>query len=360
MDDKNTRTNAMQDRNPVPGSGSDRKNRRPASVMVAGTLIASLAVGVGVQLLRAQPDSTTKAVPDSRVSTDSELSRPAAKVNGEVITGEQLARECIHQFGGEVLDGLISRKIIQQECAEHGVQVTDAEVHAEVLRLSKHAGLPADQWYKFIESERGLNALQYRRDVVWPLLALKRIAGREVEITREMLKEAYIDNYGPRVIARMIMFDKLRRAQEVVAEIKKHPENFEDFAREHSVEPNSRSLGGKIPPIRMYSGAHEEICRTAFRMKEIGEISGLLQVGRSEYVILQYEGRTEPVEHDRNDVHAILHSELVEREVQTLVAETFDTLRKDAKVFNYLTGATTNPIKQTAAVSSDRVLSAAD
>lgn len=354
MDDKNQPAEASGDTNSVARFKAQQKQRHPASTIIAGSLIAVLAIGVGFQMLRANSQPKTKpAGQPATATTSNEFALPASRVNGEIITREELARECMEQFGAEVLDSLISRKIIQQACAEQNVQVTDAEVTAEVTRISKHAGLPRDQWYKFIQSERGLTALQYHRDVVWPLLALKKVAGREVEITREMLKEAYIDNYGPRVKARMILFDNFGRAKKFASELHEDPSKFEEYAREYSTEPNSKVLGGRIPPIRRYSGAHEEIRNAAFRMKTEGEVSPLLQVAPSQYAILQYEGRTEPVEHDPKDVQAILHAELVEREVQLLVAETFSDLKKKARVDNYLTGETTSPIRQTAAATND-------
>ena len=119
-------------------------------MVLAGILIAGLAVGVGVQMLRARPEGQEDRKRGS-VSNIGEMSSPAVRVNGEVITRQQLALECMEQFGRQVLESLINRKIIQQSCAERGVHVTDAEVEAEVTRLSKHAGLPRDLWYKFIQ-----------------------------------------------------------------------------------------------------------------------------------------------------------------------------------------------------------------
>ncbi len=356
MDDKHTPAEVSADTDSVAKLKSQRKQRHPVSMMIAGTLIAVLAVGVGVQMLRANSQPRTSNSDKQAASpANGDFGLPASRVNGEVITREQLARECMDQFGLQVLEALINRRIIQQACAERGIQVTDAEVNEEVTRISKNAGLPKDQWYKFIQSERGLTALQYHRDVVWPLLALKRIAGRDVEVTREMLKEAYIDNYGPRVKARMIVFDNFGRARKLAEELHQNPEQFEDYAREHSVEPNSKVLGGKVPPIRRFSGAHEEIRKAAFRLKTEGEVSPLLQIGPQQYAILQYEGRTEPVEHDPKDVQTILHEELKERQVQMLVAETFEELKKQARVDNYVTGETTSPIRQTAASSDDDI-----
>jgi foldase protein PrsA len=73
-------------------------------------------------------------------------------------------------------------------------------------------------------------------------------------------------------------------------------------------------------------------------MTQPGEISGVLQVGPSQYAILKFEGQTEPVDHNMADVEAELHADLTEREVQRMVGETFEKLQGDARVDNFLTG----------------------
>jgi foldase protein PrsA len=218
------------------------------------------------------------------------------------------------------------------------ISVSEAEVDQEILEISKKFGLALDQWYKMLEAERESQPQQYRRDIIWPMLALRKLAGREVEITDEMIQLAYEDNYGVRVKARMIVLDNIRRATEIWEKARKSPEEFENLARDYSLEPNSRALGGVIPPIRKNSGAHENLRKAAFAMSEPGEISGVLQVGPSQYAILKFEGFTEPVDHDMADVQAQLQADLTEREVQKMVGETFEKLQSAARVDNSLTG----------------------
>jgi foldase protein PrsA len=341
----------MQDASQPQNTGSaSKRGKNKSAIIVAGTVILVLAGAVGMQLMRAQPGKAAAApdtdVPDAAALNS--LNQPLSRVNGQSITYAELAKECIERHGREVLENVINRTIIQQACADAGVTVSEAEVNQEIVKISKKFGLPVDQWYKMLQAERGLTPLQYHRDVIWPMLALKKLAGKEVEITREMMREAYVDNYGPRVQARMIVLDNLRRAQEVWDKVHSSPEEFENFARDYSVETNSKALGGRVPPIRRYSGAHEEIRKAAFKLKEVGEVSGILQVD-NQYVILQFDGRTEPVEHDPKDVEAQLHQELIEREVQKLVAETFQGLKDNARVDNFLTGESTGPIEQVSA-----------
>ncbi|MCA9047531.1 MAG: peptidylprolyl isomerase [Planctomycetaceae bacterium] len=337
----------MQDASPVTkkSSGNNR-----ITILASGTLIAVLAGVLGMQVWRAEQSKAAEQADSQDVgrATLSSAEKPVGRVNGQPITYEELAKECVDRYGRDVLENVINRTLIQQACADSGVTVTDAEVNQEIVHISKKFGLPVDQWERMLLAERGLTPLQYRRDVIWPMLALRKLAGKEVNITREKMQEAYVDNYGPRVKARMLVLDNLRRAQEIWEKVKETPEEFENFARDYSVEPNSRALGGTVPPIRRYSGAHEEIRKAAFRMKTEGEISGIIQVDH-QYVILKYEGHTEPVEHDPKDVEAQLYEELKEREVQVMVAQTFEKLKDGARIDNNLTGESTAPIEQASA-----------
>lgn len=344
----------MQDAIPPLNPTSPSRTRR-GSILFGGTLLVIIAAGLGMQVWRAQNTRAAeqKAGPAVGQARMDAMNQAVGRVNGESITYEALAKECVERHGKEVLDNLINRMVIQQACAERGITVSEAEVQQEVITLSKKFGLAVDQYYQLLEAERNLTPVQYRRDVVWPMLAMKKLAGRNVQVTREMLRDAYDDNYGERAKVRMIVCDNLRRAQEAWEKARANPDDFERLARELSVEPNSRALGGTVPPVRKNTGAHPEIRKTAFTLTTPGEISGIIQVDASQYVILRYEGRTEPVEHDPKDVEAQLHSQIEEREVARLLGETFEKIQTNARIDNHLTGESKGPIKQAAATVTE-------
>lgn len=326
-----------------------RKSGSKAMTFISGTLIAVLAGAIGMQLARvkdgyAAEETQRPGGPRAAALSD----EPVGKVNGDSITYDELAKECIERHGREVLDNLINRKLIQQACASSGVTVSTDEVNSEIVRISTKFGLATDQWEKMLLAERGLTPMQYRRDVIWPMLALRKLAGKEAKITRQMLFEAYEDTYGPRAQVKMIVLDNLRRAEDIQKKVSKSPDEFEDFAREYSVESNSRALGGTVPPLRKHSGAHEELRKTAFKMKTQGQISGIIQTDVNQYVILKFEGLTDPVAHDIKEVQKTLVDELRDRESQKLVSDTFEQLRESARIDNYLTGDTHRPVKQAA------------
>ena len=337
-------------------SKTGRGNR--FTTLVSGTLIAVLAGAIGMQVARVKDGKAGEQVGQAGIGTArvDGTGKPVGRVNGQPISYDELAQECVERHGKEVLDNVINRTLIQQACAEGGVSVSAAEVNQEIARISKKFGLPQDQWEKMLQAERGLSPIQYRRDVIWPMLALKKLAGQDVQITQKKLEQAWEDTYGPRVKARMMVLDNIRRAQEVWEKVHKNPEQFEDLARDYSIEPNSRALGGTVPPIRRYSGAHAKIRDAAFKLKEVNEVSGLVQVDVNQYVILKYEGRTEPIEHDPKDVQASLTAQLREQEEQRLVGDAFENLKNRARIDNLLTGETHHPVTQTSGAADGSAL----
>ncbi|MFK7778286.1 MAG: peptidylprolyl isomerase [Gimesia sp.] len=279
-------------------------------------------------------------------------SQPVAKVGNIVVSEDELARECLALYGPEVLENVVNRAIIQQACQKAGVAVEEAEVHAEVEKIAKRFSLDTKTWYEMLLAERKMNPHQYRRNVIWPMLALRKLAGQQTALTQIEVKEAFARDYGPRVKARMIMLDNLNRAQKVWDNVKKKPADFERIARDLSIEPNSRALGGAIQPIPQYSD-NESLWKAAFKLKE-NEISGIIQIGLSRYAILLCEGRTEPIVSSIDEVKNQLLEQLQEEQAQEAVARVFARLKEETRVDNYITGTTTGGISQTSGTNFTR------
>lgn len=318
------------------------------SLVIGGTAAVLVSAGVAIQLTRpvsafpqdgaAQAGKASTADPNAQGRKTKTVARVANQSASAFITYDELAAEAIQRHGEEILENLINRKIIQQACDAQGIEVSEAEVEAEIIKNAKKFGLDVVEWQKMLQAERNVTPAQYRRDIIWPMLALKKLAGEDVKITQDDLKKAFARNYGPRVKARAIVLDNQRRAAEVWKKANDNPEEFERLAREHSVDPSSRSLGGTIPPIPRFSGS-PELEKAAFKLKE-GEVSAVIQVGpaTNQYIILKCEGQTEPAVSKMSEVEDILKQELHEEKVQISVANVFKKIKEDARIDNYLTG----------------------
>jgi foldase protein PrsA len=320
---------------------ADKTGRRNKTVvyLLGGAACALLVGGLALQFSRPTPAFPGETAAPARAAVSGEAPkekrRALAKVGKDYLFYDQVADEAVARHGQEILENMINRTIIQQACAQQGIEVTEAEVDAEILSISKKFGLAVDQWLKMLQAERGVTIDQYRKDIIWPMLALRKLAGVNVQLTKDDMQKAFQRNYGPRVKARAIVLDNPRRATEVWEKARQTPEEFGRLARTHSVDPNSRPLDGAIPPIRMFGGA-PELEKAAFKLKP-GEISGVIQVGVNQYVILQCDGFTEQVVTDMAEVESILKQELHEEKTNEAVAQTFQKLKDASRVDNYLT-----------------------
>jgi foldase protein PrsA len=197
-----------------------------------------------------------------------------------------------------------------------------------------------------LQTERGINPQQYQRDVIWPMLALRKLTGREVTVTDEDIQIAFQREYGPRVKVRMILCNNLRQATAAWKQAKEDPDHFEKYVQEFSIDQNSKALDGSFPPIPRHSGS-PNIEEAAFKLKP-GEISAVVQADdvAQRYVIIKCEGRTEPVVRKLDpEIEAELADQIKRQKTQEQVAVVFDTLKKETRVDNYFTGETTGGIK---------------
>lgn len=344
---------------PLPGNTprfSPAQKRKFA--YIAGGTIGVVIVGAALfQVFR--PETGIAGPGTAGGSAPRDLSRHVATVGGRPITERELADECIARHGREILDGIINRRIIQQACARQNVTISATEVDKEIFRIAKKFGMEPASWFQMLQAERNITQLQYKRDIIWPMLALKKIAGAVItKPTDQELQTAFVREYGPRVEARMILFDNQRRAGEVHNELMRIPGSdsferrtqfFAQLAQKHSIEPTSRALGGVIPPIRRYSG-NKKLEDVAFGMRK-GQISPIINVGGTRYVILMSEGLTKPVVTDIAQVRNALYDQLTEEKTQQAVAQIFTKLRNQTRVDNRLTG-TTSGVQQASATGS--------
>ncbi|GAB4143374.1 MAG: hypothetical protein Tsb009_14440 [Planctomycetaceae bacterium] len=325
-----------------PRTATNRK--RTLTYLVAGSAVIALVAAVLFQVFRAEPgEAGTENTPQQQ-SNRIAMGTTLARVDGQPITWREVADECMARYGRDILENIINRTIIQQACAKRNIVVTNAEVAAEVRRIAAKFKLTPDNWYQMLQAERNITPIQYRRDIIWPMLALKKIAGAKIQITEADLQKPFIREYGPRVKAKMILMDNQRRAIEVHAQAVRNPANFERLAQQHSIEPTSRALGGEIPPIRRYSG-NKLLEDEAFKLRE-GEVSRVITVGPSRFVILMSEGKTKPVVTSIDQVRQELYEAVKEERTQAAVAQIFDKLRRQTRVDNFLTGASSG-IRQT-------------
>lgn len=325
-------------------------NPRPRNrwtTILGGTAVMAFGAGVLFQVLRPEPAaSQTSEKPATRRAAPAAASASSevlARVNNQTIGYDVVARECVERHGKDVLENLINRTLIQQECDRQGVTISKADVEQEIAAITKKFNLPVDQWYAMLAQERGVTPQQYQNDVIWPMLALRKLAGLQAEtkVSEADMLQAFERDYGPRVKARCIVLaGNVRQSDSVLKKCKAEPDKFEDLAAEFSTDPNTRTLGGAMPPIRKHGGA-PQIEEVAFKMKP-GEISPVIEF-QGQHWILKCEGHTDQVVTDPKEVWDDLYAQVTEEKTQLAVANTFTEIKDRAEIHNYLDRTSSTP-----------------
>lgn len=255
-----------------------------------------------------------------------------AVVNGEEISRNDLARQCLVHYGDEVLDSLINYHLVQQECKKRNLAVTKQEVDEEIDRVAKRFGVSTAQWLKMLANERGIQPAQYAKDIIWPTLALSRLADERVKVTEQDVRDAYEANFGASVKARLIACTSAEAAQQVWQLARQNPEEFGNLAKEHSVDINSASAKGLIQPIRRHVG-DKELERVAFELRP-GEISPVIQVG-DQFVILKCEELLPPTPMPMEQVREQLIEAIREKKRWRSANEVLRDLQAESTIDNF-------------------------
>lgn len=269
----------------------------------------------------------------------------AAVVNGQQLTIRQLAEECLDRHGKDVLEGTINRRLIDQALRKRNLKVGDDEIQAEIARAALAMGKVDDAgqpdvagWLEYVTGAENISREVYVRDEVWPSAALKKLVGKNVQVTPEDLKRGYEANYGPKIQCRAIVLNNQRKAQEVWEQCRENPTSqfFGDLAEKHSLEAGSRSLRGEVPPIQKHGG-QPLLEAEAFTLSKDNPLSGIVQVGNT-FVILFYEGQTKPIDVTLAEVKGDLHRDILEKKMRLAMAKAFESLKDNSHVDNHLTG----------------------
>lgn len=285
--------------------------------------------------------------PYSASAEDEEFAQPAqaavapsrdpnvvAIVNGEKLMRSELAAECLRHYGHEVLESLVNKELIAAHCEARGVAVEEAEIDAEVARLAARFQVPVDQWLAMLQKERDINPEQYRRDIIWPTIALRKLASEQLQVTEKELREAYETEFGPQVKVRMIGLRGSRAdAEKVQREAAANPKDFGRLAREKSADAESASANGWIQPIRLHVG-DKQIEDAAFALKE-GEVSPVVTIN-NQHIILLCEGRIPARAVKMEEVADRLEESIRDTKLRGEASKLFAQLQKDAKVVNIL------------------------
>ena len=254
-----------------------------------------------------------------------------AIVNGKDISRKDLMDACVRRHGEEVLESLVNKRLILSHCEKRGITITQQEIATEVDRMAKRFKLGREQWFEMLEKERGISPDEYARDIVWPTLALRKLAADTVLPTDEELNQAFESQYGEMIGARMIAVKDADLANKLHNQLIANPDEFARIAIEHSIDVNSASVGGLIQPIRHHVG-DPAIEREAFGLQP-GQISSVISVA-GQHVILKCEQRIQPRTVDRAEIEQQMVEKIKDEKLRGVANDLFERLQNAATTVN--------------------------
>ena len=279
----------------------------------------------------ARTDSQVKAATAEQSSYQPPEHDVMAIVNGEDINRLDLQRACAERYGQEVLESMVNKKLIMHHCEKRGITVTQQDVEDEVERMAKRFKLSREHWLELLTNERGITEQEYKRDILWPTIALRKLVATELTVTEAELRKEYEQQYGASVRARIIVVGNQAKAQELYQALSANPDDFARLAMTESIDVNSRSIGGLIQPIRMHLG-DPGIERAAFALQP-GQVSNIIPIGE-QFALLKCEGINPPRNVTFDSVRHDLEESIRDGKLRDEAANKFAQYQKVATIQN--------------------------
>ena len=318
--------------------------------VAGGCTVAIIAVCVAVRVWWGGAEATAQApviqanqtpaapvanqVPRRQTPVAAAKPKVVAVVNGESITREHLANETVRRYGKDVVENLVNKHLILQACQTQGIQITAQEVEAEISRMAGKFGLSSERWLEMLRTERDINPQQYRNDIIWPTLALRKLAAEKLEVSREELLREWESQHGEKRQVRMVMIKDKDRCEQVRQYLLANPDEFGAKAKDYSEDKPSASARGLIPPVRKHVG-EPAIEKAVYALKE-GEISDLVFVS-DHYFFFKCEKVIEAQRFDpatQQQAEAALRDQLQEKKLREAGTVLFKELQEKARVVN--------------------------
>jgi parvulin-like peptidyl-prolyl isomerase len=255
----------------------------------------------------------------------------AARVNGEVIKKTDLDVQIaklqeqypdmftgadgegrLLDFQQKLLDNMINAALIRQAAAEQGINVSDADVQAQIDELK--AGFADDAQFQEALAQAGMDESTLMQQVRETLVTEELIAKltSDTPVTEEEIAEYYKGNVAQfeeqaAVHASHILFepDDKATAEGVLAEIEGGAD-FAALAKEHSKDPGSAANGGDLGwPTTPYVPEFQAACDAL----DEGEVSELVETTFGWHIIKvieKREARQKPIDEVSEQIEQLI------------------------------------------------------
>jgi foldase protein PrsA len=306
-------------------------NNKGTATTILAVLVTLAVAGTGGYMLGNRTGQNSASVSAAVVAT----------VNNDKITKTELYDRMAQQYGAQMVDQMITDRLVNQAATSAGVKVTEQDIDGEITKLIKDrfSGDPAqlDQALQ----QNGLTMPQLR-ELQHSQIAATKVLGKDIPTDDATLQKYFTDNTATfdkrEVHARHILVASEAEAKAIKDQLDKGGD-FAALAKEKSTEPAAKTSGGDLGffGLGKMDPAFEKV---AFAMKP-NEISAPVQSQFGWHVIqlLETRGAAPDFATMKNDVKDAYVASQVSQKMQPWL----DELRTKAKITNTLAPATPAP-----------------
>jgi len=282
----------------------------------------------------------------SREQFDKELEIHLERVSRQ---GRQLADDQLTALKKDILEGLIEREILFQECQKTGIKIQDQAVDEQLAAIKKR--FPSEAEYNSALSQMKLTEADVKAQVARGLaireLIDQQITGK-IEITDEESKAFYDRNLQlfkqpEQVKASHILIkvdaaatdaqkSEARNKIDAVRQKLKDGGDFAELAKEYSEGP-SNSRGGDLGYFKR--GQMVKPFEDAVFAMQPDEVSDIVETRFGYHIIKVYDKKPEQTL-AYADVKDQLSQRLKQEKIEKEATKYIDQLKKDAKIEKYL------------------------
>lgn len=256
-----------------------------------------------------------------------------ATVNGEDITQRELYEAMLANGGREVLEQLITERLVEQEARRRQVTVSEDEIRQELDSLKQQYG---EDVLRALLERQGMTEEDLRHNIRINVL-LEKLVASDVKVSDEDVRAYYDENRDQfvepeQVRARHILVEDRETADRLLDRIRAG-ESFEELAKAHSKDEASAEKGGDLGWFGR--GVMVAEFEDAAFGAEPGNVVGPVQTVHGFHLIEVLEKKPErqqPFEEVRDRIRETLTEQATQQKIEELLAR----LRAEAKIDNRL------------------------
>lgn len=276
-----------------------------------------------------------------RDTADSGMDGVVAEGEGFTITRAELHEELLKQFEqmgyppAQLVDSMITDRLVKAEIAKAGVDVTDAELDAEIDGLIESFG--SRENFEFALAQYGYTEASLKVEIKIQL-QLEKIIEQMIDADEETVRAYYEDNRDlfanspEQVRASHILLATQEEAESVLKQLN-NGADFAELAGALSLDPGSNGQGGDLGWFER-GIMHAEFEDAAFTLAA-GETSGVVESPSGFHVIRVMDKKAADVP-PYDEIQEEVKSAYMSEQMQIKTTEWLEQIKADSNVKNYL------------------------